>query len=142
MGKTDKTVWVCGDDVPVYRCDQCGDDSGGSCLYWKEKDFALCANCIESGYSAMFKPSSTVASRRREKAQIPSKLKKAVFERDAYRCRYCGSHTDLTADHVIPESRGGPTTVENLVTACALCNLRKGARIPEEAGMKLRAITD
>ena len=61
-----------------------------------------------------------------------------VFLRDRFACQYCGvalpSH-ELTFDHVIPRSRGGRPTWENVVTACAPCNLKKGRRIPKEAGM-------
>lgn len=63
------------------------------------------------------------------KASIPRALAKEVFERDAYRCRECGGWQDLCADHIIPESRGGETTLENLQTLCRSCNSRKGARI-------------
>jgi 5-methylcytosine-specific restriction endonuclease McrA len=58
-----------------------------------------------------------------------------VFLRDAFACQYCGAGTDLTFDHVIPRSRGGRTTWENIVAACAPCNLTKGGRTPREAGM-------
>jgi 5-methylcytosine-specific restriction endonuclease McrA len=61
-----------------------------------------------------------------------------VFLRDRFACQYCGdgfpSH-ELTFDHVIPRSRGGRTTWENVVAACAPCNLRKGGRMPKKAGM-------
>ena len=61
-----------------------------------------------------------------------------VFLRDRFSCQYCGepfpTH-DLTFDHVIPRSRGGRTTWENIVTACAPCNLAKGGRTPREAGV-------
>ncbi|PQM47510.1 CRISPR-associated endonuclease Cas9 [Mycobacterium talmoniae] len=60
-----------------------------------------------------------------------------VLARDGCTCVYCGEYGD-TLDHVIPESRGGPNTWENLVTACAPCNGRKGNRTPGEAGMRLR----
>ena len=60
-----------------------------------------------------------------------------VLTRDSYTCAYCGGHGD-TLDHVIPESRGGLNTWDNLVTACAPCNGRKGNRTPAEAGMRLR----
>lgn len=60
-----------------------------------------------------------------------------VLQRDSCTCAYCGSYGD-TLDHVIPESRGGQNTWENLVTACAPCNGRKGNRTPTEAGMRLR----
>jgi 5-methylcytosine-specific restriction endonuclease McrA len=53
-----------------------------------------------------------------------------LFLRDSFSCQYCGSPEDLTFDHVIPRSRGGRTTWENIVTACAPCNLSKGGRTP------------
>jgi 5-methylcytosine-specific restriction endonuclease McrA len=58
-----------------------------------------------------------------------------LFLRDAFTCQYCGSAEDLTFDHVTPRSRGGRTTWENIVTACARCNLTKGGRTPREAAM-------
>jgi len=63
-----------------------------------------------------------------------------VFLRDENRCQYCGkkfgSH-HLSLDHVIPRSRGGPSTWDNIVCACLKCNVRKGGRTPQEAGMRL-----
>jgi len=61
-----------------------------------------------------------------------------VIRRDQHRCAYCGSAERLTIDHVLPKSRGGPDTWENLVAACTACNNRKGNRTPEEAGFVLR----
>ena len=58
-----------------------------------------------------------------------------VFLRDRFECQYCGSRDDLTFDHVIPRSRGGQTTWENVVAACSPCNLRKGSLMPEAAHM-------
>lgn len=58
-----------------------------------------------------------------------------LFLRDAFTCQYCHVGEDLTFDHVVPRSRGGRTTWENIVTACARCNLTKGGRTPHEAGM-------
>jgi 5-methylcytosine-specific restriction endonuclease McrA len=58
-----------------------------------------------------------------------------VFLRDSFACQYCGSGDELTFDHVTPRSRGGRTTWENIVTACARCNLGKGGRTPREAQM-------
>jgi 5-methylcytosine-specific restriction endonuclease McrA len=64
--------------------------------------------------------------------------RRALFARDGYRCQYCGDGSRLTVDHVIPRSRGGSTVWENMVTACAPCNLRKGDRLPTEVGMQPR----
>ncbi|MFC0284090.1 HNH endonuclease [Camelimonas abortus] len=58
-----------------------------------------------------------------------------VFLRDRFSCQYCGAREDLTFDHVEPRSRGGQTTWENVVTACAPCNLRKADRLCAEIGM-------
>ncbi|MBW7998040.1 MAG: HNH endonuclease [Candidatus Glassbacteria bacterium] len=61
-----------------------------------------------------------------------------IMRRDRYRCQYCGRSSDeLTTDHVIPRSKGGEDTWENLITACTGCNNRKGNRTPETVGMKL-----
>ena len=56
-----------------------------------------------------------------------------VFKRDGFKCLYCGVKKDLTIDHVIPKSRGGLNTWENLVTCCHKCNKKKGQKTPEEA---------
>ena len=57
---------------------------------------------------------------------IPAKTRRAVEERDAFTCLYCGAQDDLTLDHVIPEADGGPTVETNLVVCCASCNTKKG----------------
>jgi len=61
-----------------------------------------------------------------------------VFLRDRFECQYCGdayASEELTFDHVLPRSRGGRTTWENVVTACQSCNLAKANRLPRECGM-------
>ena len=66
--------------------------------------------------------------------------RRTVLARDHYTCQYCNivpARQYLTLDHVLPCSRGGKTTWENVVTACQKCNGRKGSRTPEEANMKL-----
>jgi 5-methylcytosine-specific restriction endonuclease McrA len=63
--------------------------------------------------------------------------RRAVFARDRWTCQYCGHERgNLTVDHVIPRSKGGPSTWENIVTCCAPCNRRKGDRLPRQAGMQ------
>jgi 5-methylcytosine-specific restriction endonuclease McrA len=63
--------------------------------------------------------------------------RKNVMRRDRHTCQYCGRRDKLTIDHVMPKSRGGKDTWENLATACVDCNNRKGNRTPAEAGMEL-----
>ncbi len=63
-----------------------------------------------------------------------------VFARDGNRCQYCGRNyptSELSLDHVMPRSRGGDTSWENIVCACVACNVRKGGRTPQEARMQL-----
>ena len=70
-------------------------------------------------------------------AKYPAFTRFNVFLRDRFTCQYCGCKEDLTFDHVIPRSRGGRTTWENVATACSPCNLRKGGRSLRESGMRL-----
>jgi len=63
-----------------------------------------------------------------------------IFARDQNRCQYCGKRfptSELSLDHVLPICRGGGASWENLVCACVRCNVRKGGRTPQEAGLKL-----
>jgi 5-methylcytosine-specific restriction endonuclease McrA len=64
--------------------------------------------------------------------------RRAVFARDDWTCQYCGARSNLTVDHVIPRSKGGSSSWENIVASCAPCNRRKGDQLPHRAGMQLR----
>jgi 5-methylcytosine-specific restriction endonuclease McrA len=68
-------------------------------------------------------------------ARYPAFTRFNVFLRDRFTCQYCGDNQDLTFDHLVPRSRGGLTRWENVVTACAPCNLLKGGKLPHEAHM-------
>jgi len=66
-----------------------------------------------------------------------------VYTRDRFTCQYCGERfpaAGLTFDHVLPRSRGGATSWENIVSACIACNRRKANRTPREAGMQLARV--
>ncbi|MGF1493171.1 MAG: HNH endonuclease [Microcoleaceae cyanobacterium] len=69
--------------------------------------------------------------------KVPPVNRREILRRDHHRCQYCGVTKHLTIDHVIPRSRGGTHTWDNVVTACERCNAHKGSRTPEEAGMTL-----
>ncbi len=80
--------------------------------------------------------------RLRHYVQIPYKeiplTRRNVLERDRHTCQYCNHRgEDLTLDHIVPKSRSGGDTWENLVTACVRCNVHKGNRTPREANMPL-----
>jgi len=75
----------------------------------------------------------------KEKAwRIPTVNRREVLRRDKHTCQYCGSNRNLTLDHVIPVSKGGQDTWDNIVTACETCNNRKGNGTPEQAGLVLK----
>ena len=72
---------------------------------------------------------------------VLSPTRKSVALRDNYTCQYCGAAPGralLTLDHILPRSRGGQTTWENVVAACSPCNLKKGGLMPAKAHMHPR----
>lgn len=93
---------------------------------------------VQIGLPRVIRVKGYVAKKVR-KGLSPTKLNIAI--RDSYTCQYCcdelESLSDCTLDHVIPKSRGGQNTWENLVTACGHCNRKKANNTPAEAGMTL-----
>lgn len=80
--------------------------------------------------------------RLRSYVKIPYKeislSRRNLLHRDGYTCQYCGDRRhDLTIDHIIPRSKGGTDSWENVVAACLKCNVKKGDRTPKEANMAL-----
>jgi 5-methylcytosine-specific restriction endonuclease McrA len=65
--------------------------------------------------------------------------RRAVFGRDQNRCQYCAGPAE-SIDHVLPKSRGGQHTWDNVVACCRRCNVRKGSRLPSEAGLTLASV--
>ncbi|MCW5976628.1 MAG: HNH endonuclease [Bryobacteraceae bacterium] len=77
---------------------------------------------------------------RRIPHQSRALTRKNILLRDRYTCQYCLKSVpagELTMDHVLPRSRGGASSWENLVACCIPCNNHKGSRTPDEAGMRL-----
>jgi 5-methylcytosine-specific restriction endonuclease McrA len=70
-------------------------------------------------------------------SEFPAFTRFNVFLRDRFACQYCGSPHHLTFDHVVPRRLGGKTSWENVATACAPCNMKKGGRTPRQARMPL-----
>ena len=71
-------------------------------------------------------------------SEFPAFTRFNVFLRDRFQCQFCGSGHHLTFDHVPPRRLGGKTSWENIVAACAPCNMKKGGRTPQQARMPLR----
>jgi 5-methylcytosine-specific restriction endonuclease McrA len=103
------------------------------------------AELVERGLSELHSENSTLARpvviRLVSYVNVPRDAhrrkitRRAVFARDSWTCQYCGSRSNLTVDHVIPRSKGGSSSWENIVASCAPCNRRKGDRLPRQAGM-------
>lgn len=101
----------------------------------------------ETGLQSIIELHPIVASRSRARLghhnPAPALTNHALFARDRYLCLYCGqrfARSELTRDHVVPLSRGGRDVWENVVSACLPCNVRKGNRTPQQAGMPLLAV--
>jgi len=104
------------------------------------------ADMVEEGEGALRSTSTAVpvpsVIRLRTFVKVPYHRRvplnrRAIFARDGGKCQYCGVGAE-NIDHVVPRSRGGTHTWENVVAACRRCNTRKGNRLPQEAGMALR----
>ena len=63
-----------------------------------------------------------------KKKSIPNHIRWAVWLRDNFTCKHCGKRTNLSVDHIFPESKGGEATLDNCQTLCMSCNSRKGAK--------------
>jgi 5-methylcytosine-specific restriction endonuclease McrA len=90
---------------------------------------------VHSARFAMKLPSVVSLKRYVQPAKYPAFTRFNVFLRDKFSCQYCGDDDDLTFDHLVPRSKGGRTTWDNVVTACAPCNLLKGGRLSKECKM-------
>lgn len=121
-------------------CAVCGDDSYSASQFAQEyaalvPGADVCGPCAERIANAYHMKHSGQwltwpnASKppKYQKARIDAALSRRVHEHFKYRCVTCGTHLDLTCDHIIPESKGGPTVFENLQTMCRSCNSKKRA---------------
>jgi len=87
--------------------------------------------------SARPRNSPGVCAPRRSSTHRIAISRRSVFARDGHRCQYCGSPAE-NIDHVVPRSRGGPHSWENVVAACRRCNAAKEDHLLEESGFSLR----
>lgn len=134
--------WISWQDATcLYVRDAVAWTLGDSCLKIRG------GTCRETGRQSLIHLHPIVASRGHARPGLldpaPSLTNLALFARDRHVCLYCGDHyhrSELTRDHVLPLSRGGRDCWENVVSACLDCNVRKGGRTPQQAGMPLLAI--
>ena len=94
--------------------------------------------CVRSTSFEMKLPSVVSLKTYVKPALYPAFTRFNVFLRDRFTCQYCGTKHDLTFDHLVPRARGGMTRWDNVVTACAPCNLAKGGHLLRHVGMRPR----
>lgn len=116
-------------------------------LTWEDWSAMRPADGEKSFYAAgqRFCPPEVIVLTEYDKLLAPQATfnRRTLFKRDHHRCQYCGKQPgseELTIDHVIPRSKGGPTSWENCTLCCVDCNRRKANRTPEQAGMKLLSV--
>jgi hypothetical protein len=127
----------CASQPQTWACLICTVESTAAYEYKLRGGVPVCDRCAETianhynfarSGAYLTWPNPHLAAVGYRKRDIPEGLRWAVFERDGFACKGCGSRRKLRADHLIPESKGGPTTLENLQTLCNRCNSKKGAR--------------
>ena len=106
----------------------------GKAVVVEERDERWRSERIEVGIPSVVKLTDFVRVPFRRTVPV---TRRAVFGRDGHRCQYCGGPAE-SIDHVLPRSRGGGHTWDNVVACCRRCNVRKGDRLPDEAGLALR----
>ena len=115
----------------AHICDMCNKDDGRPTLYWEEKDFDLCYECLEKLYKYnrfITEEDEKEIGIKIIRKTISEEMRNTIFKRDNYRCKICGDTNifNLAIDHKIPFSKGGTTELDNLQTLCKKCNRDKG----------------
>jgi HNH endonuclease len=133
--------------TPAWICDACEELS---CEVFTLGELTICDDCVIASavaYRRRFgndprldRPSSPPDPNRRKPISHSKRMK--IYERDGFKCRYCGSQKKLRLDHVIPHSRTQDDSEDNLVTSCQKCNAKKQDKTPDEAGMVLMPVSE
>lgn len=138
--------WITYEDVAYYEAKDL--------IQWKQglKDYVIRGGINRDGERSTMDINTIVAVKSNSKSATsskamqarynrPSLTNKALFRRDGNQCAYCGNYfhkSELTRDHVIPTSRGGPNKWENVVTSCGGCNKAKSDYLLKDIDMKLQ----
>jgi len=124
------------------RCDFCGTIQGGMShhILPLDKDYILCCNCtsnlfwlqVHKWWFSPYDPNPNKNTESYAKQFIPYKIKWAVWKRDSFKCKQCGTQENLSIDHILPECMGGKLELDNLQTLCRSCNSKKGTKYSKE----------
>lgn len=111
----------------IHQCDSCEIEDGRPTLYWKERDFDLCLECLKSlffqNFYEEYKGKEKVIVTR---LTVSEELRNRLLKKFENKCVKCESILNLQIDHILPFSLGGKTTEDNLQVLCKKCNLKKG----------------
>lgn len=122
------------------QCKYCKINNAASEYFNIDNSVVICHSCAENIMEVCHKARYGIFLRRDndvkksdsyKKKVIPAKLRVQVHEKYGYRCVTCGTHKDLTCDHIKPEILGGETNLDNLQTMCKSCNSSKGVKFNE-----------
>ncbi|MBL52247.1 MAG: HNH endonuclease [Candidatus Marinimicrobia bacterium] len=109
-------------------------------LFSKKAETVIISDKLINTVNSSYKIPSVIKTLKYIKRPYEKKISRfGIFARDNFSCQYCGNEQkSLTIDHVIPKSKNGSHSWDNLVTACMDCNHKKAGRTPKEANMNLR----
>jgi 5-methylcytosine-specific restriction endonuclease McrA len=110
-------------------------------VYMEKAEVVDSSDVIVRSPSKSFNAPSIIRLKTRPRYNLFSKVelnRKNILKRDNHQCQYCGACDNLTVDHIIPKSKGGASTWDNLVTACSSCNNKKDNKSLKEVGMHLK----
>lgn len=114
----------------AHKCDSCEAEDGRPTLYWDNRDFDICMDCLSHLYvkfvSQIDKKNEAITVKRKT---ISETMRRKVFDLYDHKCYECQSTKDLQIDHKIPFSKGGNTEIENLQLLCKSCNFKKRNQI-------------
>lgn len=106
-------------------CNVCEKEAMCGCYIFKgnAEEIPVCFDCIKRLYIQAF--GSKAEPREITRKGISESLRDKVFERDDYKCKFCGGDNNLCLDHIKPFSHGGKTELDNIQTLCRQCNSKK-----------------
>jgi 5-methylcytosine-specific restriction endonuclease McrA len=112
----------------AHICDVCEVDDGRPTLYWENKDFNVCYECLTELCKNHLDIRQFSGRVKIVRARVSEELRNKIYERDGYKCVLCGSNENLCLDHKTPFIFGGHTNESNLQTLCKSCNSKKGSK--------------
>jgi 5-methylcytosine-specific restriction endonuclease McrA len=113
------------DEVYYRYCDECGNVENKQ-LFWHEKDFTLCFECLMNlAKEHLFATAIAKESIKTKRRTITEDVRNSLMIKANYKCELCFSDKKLEIDHIMPFALGGSTSIDNLRVLCKSCNLKR-----------------